>query len=272
VCFLDSAGIFPYAADFGPGEPLSFHERAAPELPMTSSTLPSNPVVAITGCGRGLGRALVDAFAESGATVIAHARTEVQAREIAAQAGARVEAAWGDVRDAELPLRIAAAAAPHGGVDVLILNAGVINTMGPLLGADVSEFGDVMAINVTAQLGLIQAAVPGMVARGRGAVIWLTSGLGRFGLPGYGAYCASKHAVEGLMKVLAEEHGTDGIVSVAVAPGMVQTDMLKTALGTDDVSDHQTPEVTARGFVALAAGLAKSHNGQSLDIAGWLEG
>ena len=74
------------------------------------------------------------------------------------------------------------------------------------------------------------------------------------------------------MKVLAEEHGADGIVSVAVAPGMVQTDMLRTALGTDDVSEHQTPLVTARGFVALIANLNASHNGQSIDIAGWLEG
>ncbi|MGB0589232.1 MAG: SDR family NAD(P)-dependent oxidoreductase [Myxococcota bacterium] len=239
---------------------------------MTSSILPAHPVVAITGCRRGLGRALVDAFAASGSTVIAHARTEAQAREIATEAGERVLAAWGDVRDGELATRITEAAAPHGGVDLLILNAGVINTMGPLLEADIAEFGDVMAINVTAQLGLLQSTVPGMIERGRGAVMWLTSGLGRFGLPGYGAYCASKHAVEGMMKVLAEEHGSDGVVSVAVAPGMVQTDMLKTALGTDDVSEHQTPLRTAKGFIALTQALSQAHNGQSLDIAGWLEG
>ena len=239
---------------------------------MTSSILPSTPVVAITGCRRGLGRALVDAFADAGATVIAHARTQGQAREIADQTGDRVVPVWGDVRDVELSSRITEAAAPHGGVDVLILNAGIINTMGPLMQADTAEFADVLAVNVTAQLALIQSTVPGMAERGRCAVIWLTSGLGRFGLPGYGAYCASKHAVEGMMKVLAEEHGAEGIVSVAVAPGMVQTDMLRTALGTNDVSEHQTPLATARGFVALTAGLNASHNGQSIDIAGWLEG
>jgi NAD(P)-dependent dehydrogenase (short-subunit alcohol dehydrogenase family) len=234
--------------------------------------LPSHPVVAITGCRRGLGRALVEAFSHAGAKVIAHARTEAQAREIADTASEQVDVAWGDVRDAELPGRIIQAAAPHGGVDLLVLNAGVINTMGPLMDADAGEFAEVMAINVSAQLGLIQAVVPGMVSRGRGAVMWLTSGLGRFGLPGYGAYCASKHAVEGLMKVLAEEHQDDGVISVAVAPGMVQTDMLKTALGTDDVSDHQTPQATARGFVKLAGALSQTHTGRSLDIAGWLEG
>jgi len=151
---------------------------------MTSPTLPSTPVVAITGCRRGLGRALVDAFSDVGATVIAHARTEGQAQEIADQARERVVPVWGDVRDVELASRITEAAAPHGGVDVLILNAGVINTMGPLMEADTAEFADVLAVNVTAQLALIQATVPGMAERNRGAVIWLTSGLGRFGLPG----------------------------------------------------------------------------------------
>jgi NAD(P)-dependent dehydrogenase (short-subunit alcohol dehydrogenase family) len=129
-----------------------------------------------------------------------------------------------------------------------------------------------MDINVTAQVALVQATAPGMVTRGRGAVIWLSSGLGRFGVPGYGAYCASKHAVEGLMKILAEEHGADGLVSVAMAPGMVQTDMLRVALGTADVSAHQTPEATARGFVAFARDLSAEHNGQSLDIEGWMPG
>ena len=237
---------------------------------MISATLPTNPVVAITGCRRGLGRALAQAFAADGATVIAHARTGPQAEEVVSDLATPGIAVGADLRDPELGQRIAKAAEPHGGVDLLILNAGVIGTMGPLIEASMTEVAEVMEVNVTAQVGVVQALVPGMIARGRGAVLWLSSGLGRFGLPHYGAYCASKHAVEGLMKILAEEHGDDGIVSAAVAPGMVQTDMLRVALGTDDVSDHQTPEATARGFVAFARELGAEHNGQSLDIAGWL--
>ncbi len=237
---------------------------------MSSPILPNRPVVAITGCRRGLGRALTQAFSDAGATVIAHARTQAQADVVGQSLSGPCEAVGGDVRDPELGLRITAAAAPHGGVDLLILNAGVISTMGPLSDASLDEFAQVVDINVNAQVALVQAIVPGMVANRRGGVIWLSSGLGRFGVPGYGAYCASKHAVEGLMKVLAEEHSSDGLVSVALAPGMVQTDMLRVALGTDDVSEHQTPEATARGFVAFARDLSADHNGQSLDIAGWM--
>ena len=238
---------------------------------MSTTTLSARPLVAITGARRGLGRALVDAYAAAGSTVIAHARTEAQARTIAEESEGDVRAVWGDMRESELAGRITALAEPLGGVELLILNAGVINTMGPLISADASEFADVMAINVNANLALLQALVPPMRARGAGAVLWLTSGLGRFGLPGYGAYCASKHAVEGMMKVLAEEEGAQGVVSVAMAPGMVQTDMLRVALGTEDVSAHQTPADTARAFLAFTRALSPEHNGQSLDIAPWLE-
>ena len=239
---------------------------------MSAPVLPSQPVVAITGCRRGLGNGLAQAFSRAGSPVIVHARTQAQAESVKVTLDGPAEAVGGDVRDADLGERIVAAAAPFGGVDLLILNAGTINTMGPLLKADLDEFADVMAINVHGLVSLVQAVCPGMVSRGRGAVIWLSSGLGRFGLPGYGAYCASKHAVEGLSSVLAEEHREDGLVSVAVAPGMVQTDMLRTALGVDDVSEHQTPLDTAAGFVALAAGLTLEHSGTSIDIGDWMPG
>jgi len=238
---------------------------------MTSTpTLPARPVVAITGCRRGLGRALAGEFAAAGSVVIAHARTAEQAEAIAAEISGSVQAVGGDLRDRELGLRIARAAEPHGGVDLLILNAGVLGTMGPLLDASPDEVAEVLDVNVSAQVPLVQAMVPGMISRGRGAVLWLSSWLGRFGLPGYGAYSASKHGAEGLMKILAEEHASDGIVSAAIDPGMVQTDMLRSALGTDDVSEHQAPEAVARGFVALARGLNAEHNGQTVEIAGWM--
>ena len=237
---------------------------------MSNPILPKQPLVAITGCRRGLGRALVEAYAGAGCRVLAHARTEADARALAEVIEGDVHPHWGDVRDASLSEQFASSAERYGGVDLLILNAGVINTMGPLLEADIEEFESVMAINVNAQLRLLQRLVPAMKEKRAGAVLWLTSGLGRFGLPHYGAYCASKHAVEGLMKVLAEEAGESGVVSAAIAPGMVQTDMLKTALGTDDVREHQTPESTAKAFLAFTAELSAEHNGQSLDIAGWL--
>ncbi len=83
----------------------------------------------------------------------------------------------------------------------------------------------------------------------------MSSGLGRFGAPRYGVYAAAKHAVEGLMKVAALEDGGDGIVHVAVSPGMVQTEMLRDALLGEDVSPYETPERTAAAFVRLLEAL-----------------
>ena len=234
------------------------------------------PRVAITGTSRGLGRALALAFAHAGADLLLHARSHADAVPVAAAAraaGARsVPVLGGDLGDPDLPSRLTAAATDAlGGLDLLVLNAGVLGQMVPLADADLQTAGYVLQINVVRQLALVQAALPLLLDAPAGAVIWLSSGLGRFGVPGYGAYCASKHAAEGLMKVLAEEHADRGLVSVAVAPGMVQTDMLRAALGTDDVSEHQQPDATARAFVRLAAALGPEHNGASLDIAPWLD-
>ena len=104
---------------------------------MSKPVLPTRPLVAITGSRRGLGRALVSAYAAAGCTVLAHARTEHDARGIAESTEGEVIPHWGDVRDSALSERFALSAEAAGGVDLLILNAGVINTKGPLLEADV---------------------------------------------------------------------------------------------------------------------------------------
>ncbi len=229
--------------------------------------------VLVTGTHRGIGRALADTFARAGAAMVVHARSDDHVASVAADAraagAADTVAASGDLRDGALPARLRAAVTELGGLDLLILNAGML---GPMTSIDTLEPDDlrlVLEVNVVAQAAIVRALLPAL-REASGAVIWLTSGLGRFGLPDYGAYCASKHAVEGLMKVVAEENGEHGVVSVAVAPGMVQTDMLRAALRTEDVSEHQSPTETAQAFLRLARALGPEHNGQSLDIEAWL--
>ncbi|MCB9730530.1 MAG: SDR family oxidoreductase [Deltaproteobacteria bacterium] len=229
--------------------------------------------VLITGTHRGLGRALARAFAEAGRPLVVHGRREADALEVAAEVRSlgcpAVEAAFGDLREAALGQRLADAGERVGGVGTLILCAGILGPMQPLLDTPTETFAEVMRINVDAQHAVVRAVVPGMLARGRGVVLWLTSGLGRFALPNYGAYCASKHAVEGLAKVLHADYGERGIVSVAIAPGMVDTDMLHAAIGSD-ASEHTPPERAARGFVRFEGSVSAEHAGASLDIAPWL--
>lgn len=235
--------------------------------------------VAVTGSNRGIGAALVDAFSRAGAAVIAHARTADAADAVAARLRDRsdappVVALAGDLRDPDLPERLGAACAQLGGLDALVLNAGALGPMQRLVDTDHDAFREVMEVNVDAQLRLFLGALPHLRAGDgtgvRGRVVWMTSGLGHFALPGYGVYCVSKHAVEGLARLAACEHGDDGLVSVAVAPGMVQTEMLTAALGGADTSEFATPEHAAAGFVRLVAALGPEHNGQVLDIAPWL--
>ena len=225
--------------------------------------------VAVTGTARGIGRALALAAAEAGAVVIAHARTAADAAStvaaIADLPGAPPALPLaGDLRDPDLPERLAALAAGH--LDALVLNAGLLGPMQRLEATDLAAFRDVMDVNVDAQLRLFIGALPALKSR-RGRVVWLTSGLGHFALPGYGVYCVSKHAVEGLARLAAVEHAEDGLTSVAVAPGMVQTEMLSAALGgATDLSGFTPPAVAATRFVSLLAALAPRHSGRVLDL------
>lgn len=222
--------------------------------------------IAVTGTSRGLGRALVEAFVGAGAMVIAHARRGAEAvrRELGA-----ARALDGDLRDPSLPARLAAEADAMGGLDALVLNAGMLGAMGRLETIDFAGFREVMETNVDAQLRLFVALRPALLAS-RGAVIWLSSGVGRFGVPGYGAYAVSKHAVEGLNRLAHAENGPDGLVSIALAPGMVQTDMLRAALGRDDVSGFARPADAAAGFVRLLASIDQRRDalaGASIDLS-----
>lgn len=232
---------------------------------MTKDMQAKGWVVAITGCSRGIGRALAEAFSQAGATVVAHARSEAAAREVTAALPGRAVAVAGDLRDATLGARLAAAADPLGGLDALILNAAVLGPMEPLAATGFSAFRDAMEINVDAQLRLFVAALPALRAR-RGRVVWLTSYLGHAAVPGYGVYAVSKHAVEGLARMAAVEHEGDGIISVAVSPGMVRTDMLTAAQRGADTSMHTPPAVAAARFVALVTGLRPDQSGAVLDL------
>ena len=258
--------------------------------------------VLVTGASRGIGRAIAERFAAHGARVIVHARVRSDAlmRETGAVLGVD-----GDLRDPELPSRLAEAAATLGGLDLLVLNAAVLGPMGPMDTIDLEIFGEVMRVNVDRQLAIFQALLPQLlgsrtsgrngsegprsaVAESAGpvkhgpkdaaeagaspsdtasAVIWLSSALGRIGVPGYGAYCASKHAVEGLSKLAHAEYGSRGLISVTVAPGMVQTDMLKAALGVDDVSQHTPPDQVGEAFARLFSVLSAEHSGMALEIS-----
>ncbi len=134
--------------------------------------------VLITGTRAGLGRALVDAFAAAGAHVLAHARTDAQAaavaREAAAATGGFVRSIGADLAAAEAAQRLVHAASDLlGGLDVLILNAGMLGEMGPLADTPTDLLRQVLEVNVVAQHALVRQALPPLRDSGDGVLICL---------------------------------------------------------------------------------------------------
>ena len=184
------------------------------------------PSILITGGGRGIGRAIALAFAEPGARVAIAARTSAQLERTAAEirhCGAEAIPLPMDVRDAgSVDAGFAQLKARVPGIDVLVNNAGVGGGQ-PVEGSDEEAWRRIIDTNVTGTYLICRAAVPllGIGAR----VINLSSVLGRFGVPGYTAYCASKHAVIGFTRALALELAPRAITVNAICPGWVDTDM-----------------------------------------------
>ena len=183
-------------------------------------------ITLVTGGGRGIGRAIALAFAEPGATVAIASRTVAQlertAEEIRAR-GANAVPLEMDVTDAasvarafsELRERVTS-------VDVLVNNAGVGGGQ-PVDGSDEAAFRRILDTNVMGPYLVSRGALPFMPAGGR--IVNMSSVLGRFGVAGYTAYCAAKHAVIGFTRALALELAPREITVNAVCPGWVDTDM-----------------------------------------------
>ena len=182
--------------------------------------------VLVTGGGRGIGRAIALTFAEPGNVVAIAARTRTELDDTAlavAARGARPLSLTVDVTDEGAVVRgfeELRAIAPT--VDVVVNNAGVGGGR-PIHETDTASWRHILDTNVWGTFLVTRQAVP-MLSDG-GRVINISSVLGRFGVPGYTAYCASKHAVIGFTRALALELVKRNITVNAVCPGWVETEM-----------------------------------------------
>jgi (+)-trans-carveol dehydrogenase len=225
-------------------------------------------VALITGAARGQGRAHAVRLAEHGADIVAIDLAQqvasvpydlatpqdlAQTAKLVLATGRRVHAVTADVRDGHaLTAAVEAAVAEFGRLDIVVANAGVIS-YGYTWEITEEQWRDVIDINLTGVFLTVKAAIPAMIAAGHGGSIVLTSSvLGMRGTTGASSYVATKHAVVGLTKSLANELGPHRIRVNSVNPSNVATEMVlnPTTLGLfrpdlvnptpDDVTETMT--------------------------------
>lgn len=181
----------------------------------------------VTGASRGIGRAIAERLARDGARVVVSARsTEQLASLVEALPGSGHRAVPMDVGDAA---SIAKGLAEIGSVDVLVANAGIAASA-PYHRTDDAMWDEALRVNATGVFRLCRALVPAMVKARRGRVIIVASNAGLTGYAYTSAYCASKHAVIGMMRSIALEIAESGVTINAVCPGWVDTDMATRAI------------------------------------------
>lgn len=195
----------------------------------------------VTGAGRGTGRAVSEGLAACGARVILHARTAAEVNEVAAKIvsdGGEAVAVVGSITDpASIDEVVELANDRWGQLDILINNAGISPVLRRSEDLTDDEWSAVIETNLTGVFYCTRAAVKGMLARGNGSIVNISSVHGTVGFPRLAAYTASKGGVELLTKTLALEWARTGVRVNAVAPGYLATAMTAGLRASDRHAD-----------------------------------
>lgn len=220
--------------------------------------------IVITGVTRGLGRALADWYIAHGHTVAGCGRN---GPEIFNLRFAHSEPHSFEVVDVTQPVRVsiwAERVLGHGVPDVLINNAALMNDPAPLWKIPAEKFSQLISVNIAGVANVIRAFVPPMVERKRGVIVNFSSGWGRSVSPEVAPYCASKWAIEGLTKALAEELPA-GMAAVPLNPGVIDTAMLRQCWA-DGASAYPKAEAWAETAAPFILQLGPKDNGRSLSV------
>lgn len=219
----------------------------------------------VTGGGSGIGLGCAQAFAAAGAAVTICGRTQERLDDGAA-AVAAVAAGGGSIRtvvcdvtdEDQVRAAVAAAAEPTGGLDVVLASAGGSSTIGPVTQVDAQSFRDTMDLNVMGTFLPLKHAAPVMIRSGGGSFIGISSIAGSTTHRWFGAYGPAKAAIESLVKTAADELGASGVRVNAIAPGLVETEMVEAITeGGPVLDDYMDQMPIARpGTVADIGGAA----------------
>jgi len=244
----------------------------------------SGKVALLTGASKGMGQAMATALAEHGATVVISARKQDRLDQAAAEINAAVGAARAvpvacnvGYKD-QLAALVETTRAKAGPIDIVVGNAGVNPYYGPTSEIPDDAYEKTMSANVQANLWLAQLAVPDMIAKGSGSMMF-TSSIGAF-KPSVmlGTYGMSKLALIGLVRNLAAEFGPKGVRFNAICPGLVRTDFARELWDTPQVEERIRNDIPLRRLgepedfkglaVFLASDASRYMTGQALTVCG----
>jgi len=222
-------------------------------------------LILITGVTRGLGRALTEGMVRLGHTVVGCGRGSEEVVHLGHVLGRPHDFTALDVtHEAAVRAWAEQVSARHGPPDLLVNNAAIINANAPLWEVSAAEFDQVIDVNIKGVANVIRHFVPAMIARGSGVIVNFSSGWGRSTAARVAPYCATKCAIEGLTRALAEELPR-GMAAIPLNPGIVDTDMLRSCFG-QSASAHHGPDQWAQSAIPFLLRLSPKDNGKPLTV------
>ncbi|MDA7915768.1 SDR family oxidoreductase [Verrucomicrobia bacterium] len=225
-----------------------------------------NKTIVITGVSRGLGRALTARFISMGHTVLGCCRNQNAVDQLKKEHGAPHDFYRVDVAsDDEVKSWASLMMSQHGSPDLLINNAALINGRAELWEIEAEEFNSLIDVNIKGVANTIRHFGASMVKARRGVIVNFSSGKGRGVSPEMAPYCATKWAIEGMTKALAEELPTT-MAAVPLNPGIINTEMLASSFG-ESASNYQSAEDWAGKAAPFILEIGPDENGQSLSVS-----
>jgi NAD(P)-dependent dehydrogenase (short-subunit alcohol dehydrogenase family) len=241
------------------------HQAAADEL--------RGRVIAVTGAGDGIGRAVALASAAHGAELVLIGRSVSKLEAVHAQIAA-LHQAEASIAPLDLEQALArdydqladALQRRYGRLDGLLHNAGILGVLAPIEQYDVPTWSRVLHVNLTAAFALTQVLLPLLRCSADASIVFTGSGTGRHPDAYWGAYAVSKSGIEALTRILADEFERSGNPRVnALNPGPVRTRLRRQAFPAEDMSRLAAPEDIVQPYLWLLGPASRGVNGQSLD-------